>query len=222
VRALLDAGLDPSLRDECGRSAPDLAPPDVGGDPWTRLGSRAAPGDRAPEPRLLDAAPRRPTVFVCTRQARAAGEPRVLLDFALWEDGAVVLAPLGADGSRDYVAGAFAPSAAECVLRDLEETGWLDANDPGLDRLRRDCVEVGVWRDGKLSRAGWDEVQHADVGADGQSRAALADGSASWARARDVLRSARPPATLPISAVLVRGQFRGLSLENGARAPWLE
>jgi len=223
VQALLDAGLDASARDESGRSARDFAPPDVDGEPWTRLGAPVEPpAERAPERQLLDAAERRPLLCVCTRQARASGEPRVLLDFALWEDGAAVLAAWSANNTREYVAGTFAPPEAECVLRDLEETGWLGADDSKVDRMHRDCVEVAVVRDGKLLRAAWDEVQHSDLAVDGQSRAALADGSSSWARARDVLRSARPRSTRAMSSVLVRGAFRGLSFEDGARAAWME
>jgi cytohesin len=223
VLALLDAGLDPSIRDLDGRRARDLAPLEWSDEAWNRLG--AIPPVSAAhqrDPALLDSASRRPEVFVCTRQAGAAHDPLVLLDLAIWDDGVVVFAPWSADGSREFVAGVLAPSLRECVSRDLDETGWLDEQAPRFDRTGRDCVEIAIARDGKSRRTAWDEVQRADMVPESSNRAALAEWSLGWARARDVLRSARPLTTQAMSFVAVRGSFRGLSFEGSPHASWMD
>lgn len=223
VQALLDLGVDMSLRDQAGRSAGEVAPQDLNGEPWKRLWPIApVPAARQPDPVLLDCAERRPKICVCTRQARNFREPLVLLDLAIWEDGATVFAPWSANGTRDYVAGSLAPSAVENVFRDLNETGWLDTDAPAIDRTKRDSVELTIARKEKYQRIAWDEVERADLAQDLQNRAAIVDWSLGWARARDVLRAARPRSTQVMSFVLVRGAFRGLVFEDGPHAPWME
>ena len=223
VAALLDAGLDASIRDSDGRSARDLAAADLNGEPWIRLGAKSkTQGARQPDPALLDCAVRRPKICICSRQARSLREPLVLLDLAIWEDGATVFAPWSASGSREYLAGVLPAAQLVSVLRDLDETGWLDSEAPKVDRTLRDCVELTLARNGEYQRCTWDEVERADLALDATNRAALADWSLGWARAGDVLDSARPSSTQAMSFVMVRGSFRGISFAGDPHAAWMD
>ena len=67
-----------------------------------------------------------------------------------------------------------------------------------------------------------DEVDRLEPGSGLGSRAALADSSLARAKATDVLRSVRPLKTQSMSSVLVRGKFRGFSLDGGTRVNWME
>lgn len=233
VQALLAVGLDPSLRDSDGRTARDLSPRELTGVPWSELGPRSPrPPQRRPEPALLDFASRRPLICLSTHPARTLRGPLVLLDLAVWDDGATVFAPWSADGSRNYVAGVLSPNEVSALMFDLEETGWLSPEAPMLARRQRDRVELAVQTSNGRRRIGWEAVEsHSEEQAwpqerlDGNgfaSQAAAVDWSLRWARVHDIVRQAPPGETRELSFVLVQGSFRGLSFQGGAQASWLD
>ncbi len=224
VRALLQAGADARARDDDGRVARDLAPRESANEPWNLLGSattQSVPG-RSRSSVLLDSGEQRPVICLCSRPAKPSRASRSILELAIWEDGAVVFAPWSQDGTRNYVAGVMTPSAVQSALLDLAESGWLDATALPVDAIERDRVELMTVRRGKMKRTLWDEVDRLQPANGPCSRAALADWSLERAKANDVLRNARPEKTQAMSSVLVRGKFRGLSLDDGARAEWME
>ncbi len=223
TRVLLNAGADARIRDIEGRVARDLAPREAANDPWTSLGPATASSvPTRPGAVLLDSAERRPLISVCSRSRSTLRGPQLILDLAIFEDGAVVFAPWSSDGTRDYVAGALPPSAVQTLLLDLEECGWFDDAVPPLDPAQHDRVELTIERGGAQKRIVWDELAHPEQDGITFSRAALADWSLGRSLVTDVLRGARPAATQAISFVLVRGQFRGLAFEHGAHAAWME
>ncbi len=223
VSALLDAGADPSLRDDRGRTARDFGPREGIGIPWTRLGPMtAAPAPRRPEPALLDAAERRPALLLMTRPARAFRGPRMLLELALWDDGVVVYAPWSADGSREYLAGVIPVAAVDDLLLDLEELDWLESEPPAADPLRHDCAELMLERRGSWKRVLWEQLERPRFDPAPLSRAASADWERGRTMASDVLRAALPQTATTMDFLLVRGQFRGLRFQDGARAAWME
>lgn len=233
VQALLAVGLDPGLRDLDGRTARDLSPRELTGAPWSELGPRSPrPPQRRPEPALLDFASRRPLICLSTHPARTLRGPLVLLDLAVWDDGATVFAPWSADGSRNYVAGVLSPNEVSALMFDLEETGWLGPESPVLARRQRDRVELAVQTSSGRRRIAWEAVEaHSESQAwpqersDGDgfaSQAAAVDWSLRWARVHDILRRAPPGEARELSFVLVQGSFRGLSFQDGAQASWLE
>ncbi len=224
VRALLQAGAEVRERDLDGRVARDLAPRESASEPWNLLGFATTQTVQS-RPRssvLLDSGGQRPAICLCSRPAKPSRASRSILELAIWEDGAVVFAPWSKDGTRNYVAGVLTPSAVQSALLDLEESGWLDATALPVDDVARDRVELMTVSRGTLKRALWDEVDRLEQASGLCSRAALADWSLERAKANDVLRNARPERTQTISSVLVRGKFRGLSFEDGARASWME
>jgi ankyrin repeat protein len=220
LQRLLEAGLDPASTDDDGRRAGELLPPGRSDAAWLGLGARQAQQpQRGPLPALLDSKPRAPLLCMSSHPRRTVRGPRVLLDLALWEDGAMVFAPWSADGVRNYTAGVLAPEAVTSVLKDLDESTWFDDGRQSLAMPDHDSIALTLLRNGRVLRTEWDEVERSRP--DAKNRAADVERALAWSRVQDIVRGLNPNATQELGFTLVRGSFRGLNFADGAQAEWL-
>lgn len=248
VALLLEAGVDPSVRDADGRRARDLAPATVVDAAWARLGPPAPPldaqgtfpsldgdpgfGPELIESALLDAAPRRPLLFTGLRRALAGPEERLGLELAVWEDGAALCSAWAEADQPRLLAGILQRRLVESAVRDLEESGWFEEPLPpapaaSASRGNGDSTgESVIWifgRDGRYEERTWDSVDRLDDPQRGMSRARFAAWSFSRSKVVDILRTLRPSITRELSFVLTPArEFRGISFDHGVHAPWLQ